>query len=150
MKHKRSKKIKKDYQPSNQLLAFWRSKGFVLFLLTILAFMSVSVTKEVLRRFETKYEIEKLETEVARLNNRNTEIEDVIAMLNTSSAQDKEARVKLGMQNSGEQVIVLPNRKTQKEMVLPDSDRISYIPVSDFESNPEKWFHFFWDKMDKT
>lgn len=111
--------------------------------------MAVSVTKEVLRRIETKYEIQKLEAEVARLNQRNTEMKDLIAMLNTSTVQDKEARAKLGMQSAGEQVIMLPNRHQEKELVLPNSDTISYIPVSDFESNPEKWFHFFWDKIDK-
>jgi len=126
----------------------WSSRGFVLMLALVVLFLGISVTKELIRRIEMRAEIASLETDVERLTKRNTEIDDLIALFSTSAQQDKEARVKLGLQSPGETVIVLPHRQTEKEIVLPDSDRIDYIPVHSQKTNPEKWLHFFWDKLD--
>ncbi len=125
----------------------WHSKGFVIALIGITVFISVAVTKEVLRRLETMYEIERLEQDVERIGRRNTELRDLLAVMNTSSYQDKEARVKLNVQRPGEQVIIFQNRKSEAAIVLPDSDTVQYIPLDSYESNPEKWFYFFWNKM---
>lgn len=136
--------------PSSSLHRYqriWRSKGFVVVLLLLVVFMSVSVTREVLRRLEIRYEITKLEAEVARLEQRNTSLQDVIAVLNSSTSQEKEARVKLGLQDPGEQVVIFPDRDASHEVTLPDSDTIRYIPIRDYQSNPEKWFSYFWNKL---
>lgn len=149
----RRRKLKGSKERSTALRArwsyrdVWRSKGFVIALIGVVVLISIAVTKEVLRRFETSYEIERLEEDVARLSHRNTELRDLLAIMNTSSYQDKEARVKLNVQKTGEQVIIFQNRKTENAIVLPDSDTVQYIPLDSFESNPEKWFYFFWNKM---
>jgi cell division protein FtsL len=135
---------------SNRYAQLWRSKGFVFVLIGIVIFLGVSVTREVLRRFEIHYEIQKLEGDVARLEKRNTDLKDVIALLNSSSIQDKEARVKLGLQSQGENVVLFPDRDASNPITLPDSDAIRYIPIRDYQSNPEKWFGFFWDKLQKA
>lgn len=140
----------KRKEKENSYYRVWRSKGFVLALFVVVLFMGVSVTKEVIRRVETRYEIEKLENEVQRLSSRNQETIDIIAYLNTSVYQDKEARVKLGLQEPGEKVVMYPQNNVQQDIVLPDSDKIRYIPIDDYQSNPEKWFYFFWDKINKT
>ncbi|MFC1598306.1 septum formation initiator family protein [Patescibacteria group bacterium] len=116
-------------------------------LIIIVVFIGVSVTKEVFRRLEMKYEIDQMETEIARLSQRNTEMKDLIGFLNTSSSQDKEARVKLGLQGEGEQVVMFPDQRSDQQIVLPDSDKIDYIQITGYKSNPEKWFYFFWDRM---
>ncbi len=128
----------------------WGSRGFVVSLLVMVLFISVSVTKEVLRRVETRYEIQKLEEEVERLGSRNSEISDVIALLNTTTTQDKQARVKLNHQQAGEQVLMFPDRRQDAEIILPNSDRIDYILLNNYESNPSKWFNFFWNKITNT
>jgi cell division protein FtsB len=128
-------------------MRIWRSKGFVVFLVVVVVFMGVSVTREVLRRLEIRYEIQTLEDDVARLEKRNTDIRDAIALLNTSALQDKEARTKLGVQLPGEKVVLFPEQNASTEITLPDSDTIRYIPIRDYQSNPEKWFFYFWDKL---
>lgn len=125
----------------------WKSKAFVALLCVTLVLMLISVTKETLRGIETRYEIERLEKEYVRLEQRNTELQDVIALLNTSVFQDKQARVKLGLRAEGEQVVVFQDQRRQTEIILPDNDTTEYIPVNDFQSNPEKWIHFFWNRI---
>ncbi|MFH1426596.1 MAG: septum formation initiator family protein [Candidatus Kerfeldbacteria bacterium] len=148
MKYKKSdRRIQRD--ENHQYVRIWKSKGFVLTLLVLFVLLAVSVTKEAIRKIEMNYEIEKMESEVARLQHRNIEMDDILALLNTDTMQEKEARVKLGLQSEGERVVMLPGRRTEKEIILPDSDKIRYIPINDYQSNPEKWFYFFWDKIDK-
>jgi len=131
-------------------MQIWQSKTFVLVLLSIVIFLSISVTRELLRRFEITYEIHKLEGDVTRLQKRNSDLQDVIALLNSSSLQDKEARVKLGLQAPGEHVVLFPDRDASHAVTLPDSDTIRYIPIREYKSNPEKWFSYFWDKLQKA
>jgi cell division protein FtsB len=151
MKLKRSKSTERRgvSRPPHQFARVWGSRGFVVVLIAVNGFLGISVFKEVLRRMETQQEITEMQEEVARLETRNTELQDLIALLNTSSAQEKQARVKLSVQRPGEQVVMLPGQRQEPEIVLPNADRIDYLPVSDYTSNPEKWFHFFWDKIDK-
>lgn len=138
------KKLRKKAQ---EYTSIWRSRSLLLFLSFAFLFTGFSVAKELIRRSETQHEIEKLEEEVARLEGRNAEISDVILLLSSSTYQDKEAREKLGFQSPNEQVVVFPDRKKQEEIILPQSDRIDYIPLGEYQSNPEKWFYFFWNKL---
>lgn len=140
-KRKRSKKKRQ----SNKIL-FWRSRGVTLFLIVIVVMLSLSVIQELIRRVEVQYEVEKLEQEVARLEGRNSGLQQFIDVMNTSTSQEKEARKKLGVQADGETTVMLDHRKEEKEIELPDSDKIRYIPVSTFESNPEKWWNYFKEK----
>ncbi len=137
-------------QPSssrNHYQRIWRSTGFVLLLILAVVFTGTSVTREVLRRLEIRYEIGKLESDVSRLEERNASLKEIIALLNSSAQQEKQARIKLGLQAPGETVVVFPDRDASQQVTLPDSDTIRYIPIRDYESNPEKWFSFFWDKL---
>ncbi len=151
MANKRSNRKKRGAQKAargTNWTRLWGSRGFVFFLALVVLFLGVSVTKELIRRVEMRNEIAQLELEVARLTDRNIEMSDVVALFSTSTQQDKEARVKLGLQSPGERVVIMPNRQGERDIVLPDSDRIEYIPVNDYETNPEKWFNFFWDKIE--
>lgn len=127
----------------------WKSKAFVACLVVVLVFILISVTKETLRGIETRYEIEKLEKEYARLEQRNTQLNALISTLNTSAFQEKEARVKLGVQSAGEKVVIFPDQRKNNQIVLPNQDTQEYIPINDFQSNPEKWYHYFWDKLNQ-
>lgn len=142
--------MRQNLGSTNRYLRIWHSKAFVFVLIGIVVFLGVSVTREVLRKLEISYETHKLEADVARLEKRNNDLKDVIALLNSSSIQDKEARVKLGLQAPGEHVVLFPDRDASNEVTLPDSDTIRYIPIRDYKSNPEKWFAYFWDKLQQA
>ena len=148
---KRSQSIKgrqRRVQTEHAWNKLWHARGFVVLLLVAVFFLSVSVSKEIVRRVEITNEIADLESEVNRLVERNTDMSDLIKLFSTNSSQEKEARVKLGLQSPGENVIILPHRQQNSDIVLPDSDKIDYIPVNSYQSNPEKWLYFFWDKLD--
>lgn len=142
--------MKKRTREQNKYATFWKSRAFVVLLMVVVVFISISVVQELIRRVNTQYDIAQLEEEVARLESRNSQISDVIALLNTSTTAEKEARVKLNHQQPGENVVMFPERRQDNEIVLPDSDHIDYILINDYQSNPSKWFDFFWEKMTNT
>ncbi|HLD21702.1 MAG TPA: septum formation initiator family protein, partial [Patescibacteria group bacterium] len=123
----------------NWYYRIWRSKWFVAVLCIVFILLVVSVIQEGIRRVEMRHEVQQLESEVNRLTKRNSEMQDLILLLNSSTVQDKEARLKLGVQKPGESLIILPDRKNSQEIVLPDSDRIEYTVPTSFRSNPKKW-----------
>lgn len=126
----------------------WSSRGFVMLLCVVVIFMSISVTKEVIRRIQIEREIAAVESEIAKLESRNKEMSNVIALLGTSTNQEKQARVKLNTQKEGEQVIIVPNSGEDREIVLPDGNSLDDIPTQSDKSNPEKWFDYFINKLD--
>lgn len=123
----------------------WQSPVFVVIGIGVVAMMTFSVVREGLRRVEIEHEISKLQSEVERLERRNGDLREVIALLNTANEQAKQARTKLGVQQPGEQVIIFSDVKDSGEVVLPDSDTKEYIPIRDYQSNPQKWFRYFWN-----
>lgn len=128
----------------------FRSVWFVIIGVVLLGFISVAVVREGLRRVEIDHEIDKLKSEVARLEGRNTSLHEVIALLSTTNEQIKEARTKLGVASPGEQVIIFSDVPHSDTVVLPDSDTKEYIPIRDYQPNPKKWFHFFWNNYTKA
>lgn len=140
------KRGRRSTRKKKQNTSVWRSKGVTVFLIVIVVMLGLSVAKELVRRVEVRYEVEKLEEEVARLEQRNGSMRELISVMNTSTSQEKQARQKLGLQADGEQAVMLDHRKREEEIELPDSDKIRYIPVNTYESNPEKWWNYFKEK----
>lgn len=137
---------KKISSPRTTFGRIWWSKGFVLFLGVGMSAMILSVTRETINRIDTLSEIQKVESQVQILEKRNQELRNVIAYESTSSFQEREARMKLGLQKSGEHVIIFPDTQT-KQLILPRQDEIDYQPIEPQFSNPQRWFDFFYEKL---
>lgn len=125
----------------------WKSHGFIVVLMVVLGMVATSVVREMVRRVETLSEIQKLEEEITRLEHRNTAMNQKLAYLSTSSYEEKEARKKLNLQKPGEKVLIFPRTSDNETIILPDSDKIRYIPLGDAETNPEKWIRFYREKF---
>lgn len=145
----RSRKSSSHHIP-NYYHRIWRSKAFVVVLCFMVVMILISISKEVIRRVETRYEIQQLEGKVAQLQERNAQMQQVIMLLNTSTVQERESRIKLGMQAPGEHLVIVPNRGPQEPAVLSDADSIQYTTATDTRSNPEKWLYYFREKFYTT
>lgn len=127
----------------NKIKRFLPSRLFLIIGVAILVLFSVSLGKEVIRRYEVNKEIQTLEKEVAELEKQNTELADLIQYLNTNSFREKEARTKLGMAKAGEKVVVIPNVEVAEETaaeLVGAPDNVEEL------SNPERWFAYFFNQ----
>ncbi|MFA6271994.1 MAG: septum formation initiator family protein [Patescibacteria group bacterium] len=129
----------------NKLNRFLPSRLFLIIGVTVLVFFSVSLGKEVIRRYEVNKDIQALEREVAEMEKQNAELTDLIQYLNTNSFKEKEARTKLGMAKAGEKVVVIPDVKVEDENTT-ESEAVGAPDNVEELSNPERWFAYFFNQ----
>lgn len=106
----------------------------------VLLFLAVSFGREILRRYEIKREIGTLQNEIDVLARRNTELTDLMAYLNTNSFQEREARVKLGLQKAGESVVLIPREQVNAQpSVVPAASGAQF----EEQTPARKWWTYF-------
>lgn len=112
-------------------------------IILVLGFICVSLVREIARNRIIDAEIKKIEEEAKRLEAKNLEILDLVKQLEDSDFLEKEARLKLGLQKSGEQVVVI-NRVEQDVQVAGEGADL------DPENNPVKWWYYFFRNKKTT
>ena len=105
----------------------------------------VSAVRELYRREQVKQDLATLEERVAQLEERKTEVSQLLQRLHEPDVIDREARVRLQMQRPGERVYVLRGEAWEE---LQNTDRAVLNPTPSAaqepkRSNPERWFRRF-------
>ncbi len=118
------------------LKRLFRSNMFFVLVLLLLSLFSVSLFREIMRKLEIKNEVKKLETEVAELENRNTELQTMIQYFQTDEFIEKEGRAKLGYKRPGETVVAVATAS----QINPAT---STAPGSGERTNLQLWFDYF-------
>lgn len=123
----------------------WRKvftgKAFTIFAVLGIIAVAVSLTQEIVRKVEINRQIRDLETEIADLEQHNTELNEMMAYFNSSAFQEKEARTRLGLKESGETMVVLPN--TETATTTPSTNLIEETTES--IPNSVKWKRYFFN-----
>ncbi|MDD5567524.1 MAG: septum formation initiator family protein [Patescibacteria group bacterium] len=125
----------------------WRrifsSRWLLLFEVAVIVLFSVALTKEIIRRWEVKREIDKLGSEVETLKARKAELSGLIAYFQSDYFKEREARLKLGLQREGESALNIPQVQTnQNETGTDDADDASAQDTR----LPSKWWKYFFAK----
>lgn len=137
MIYKEQKKFKR-----NIFLRIIFSKIFIVLCLVVLAFSSVSLGKEMIRRYKINKEINSLASEIQKIEKENFELGQMIEYLKTETFLENEARLKMGYSKSNEKVVIVPDpNKTQNEASIGNSSQNADVEKS---SNLIKWFDYFW------
>ena len=105
----------------------------------------MALIKEIFRRWEVRQEIQKLEEQIAELQNQNTELSGLVAYFQSDYYKEQEARLKLGLQKEGESAISVPiaggsagvGGQTTTASDSSDNDQLS---------PPQKWWNYFFAK----
>jgi len=113
--------------------------------LVILVLIGISLGKETYRKRQIQKEIENLQSEIQKMNQENSELENFISYLSTKEFQEKEAREKLNLQKEDERMIVLRKElERQKEAKNAKQDPNTNY-VEDKSPNWQKWLKFFFE-----
>ncbi|MFH1537156.1 MAG: septum formation initiator family protein [Patescibacteria group bacterium] len=123
----------------NSLKSFYYSKFFIVIGIIILILISISLGKELIRKAEINSEIKLLEAEIQGLESKNTEMGDLIKYLNSSSFLEKEAKERLGLQETDEKVVMMPNDLTKNGIIEIENKEQAEQNIS----NPTKWKKYF-------
>lgn len=125
---------------------------FVVFLLILIA-LSVPLIKNIGNRRRINLEIKNLEAEIELTDNKNNDLNKLIAYLESDQYLEEQARLNMGLKKDGEEVVVLKGlNKADGKQLASDStagDSPFSIPgleqnlKSNIDSNPAKWLRYF-------
>lgn len=119
----------------------FRNSSFFVVGLILLIFFGISFIREAVRSYEIQKEVSSLESEIQLLEERNAELASIVQYLNTDVYREKEARLRLNMQASGEQVVVVPDEYLDNEYTTAGAE--TAIKNSTYRTNPQKWWDYF-------
>jgi cell division protein FtsB len=115
---------------------FLRSRSFIAVNLAVLGFVGWLLINESSGGRRVALELEDLRAKMNRLEKEAGEYQAVMDKLGTDGFVEREARLKIGYQKPGEQVLLI--RDAAGPMVAERSNSLS--ATSD---NPQKWWEYF-------
>ena len=141
------------------------SSKIALYTLGVLVlFFAYQTAQVAIKRHQTKQDIQTFEKQVADLQHTKGSLQELNQFLETDFFAEKEARLKLGMQRPGEQVVVLTGKETTGDNNTSNNSsgdgKISSVSSSGTsvvknstqettekprkeKSNPGKWWDYF-------
>ena len=114
---------------------FFNSKLFLIVLILILFFSSLSLFKELKKRNEKGKEMISKEEEIMKLEEENKRIEEIVSSEGTDFLKEREARLKLGLKKPGENVMIIIKQAEGKTVGTSSQEKT--------ESNLIKWWRRF-------
>ena len=128
---------------SKQVFSRYLRLRSVLFVnVCLLGLVLFSFGKEFLRTRSIEQEIQELQNQADTLTARHQELTEWQRLFQTEGSLEREARLKLGLQKPGEQIIVI-DRSPQISSELASQNGDSLKDSSSFWENPKKWWRYF-------
>ncbi|MFA5029542.1 MAG: septum formation initiator family protein [Patescibacteria group bacterium] len=134
----------------NKKRIFSRKTVIAVSLILLLLFL-IGLVKEAVNRYRLDKQIGDLENQIEQLEREKGQISNSIANWSEENQLEKEARLKLGLQKSGEKVVlVLHDEKTtaEQKIELPNKTIIERGSGQE-QSNPQKWWQYFFKNNKK-
>jgi len=114
-----------------------RSRAMFAINLILIGFVGWSLLNEIAQGDKVSSNLNDLQTKIVALQKQNQDYSDVLSRLNSPGFVDKEARLKLGYQKPGEQVLLL-----EDNAAAPLAPAQANVDESGL-SNPQKWWQYF-------
>lgn len=117
-------------------------KQFLFFFLILffLSLLAVPYFKNYQKRKDLENEISKIQEEIYQYEKMNEELKDFLKYLESDQAIVEKARVNLGLQKEGENVVVIKRKNIENDLI--ENDKESVKPEF---SNFKKWFNYFFN-----
>ena len=95
-------------------------------------------------------EKEELEGEIRQMENKNSQLKDLINYLESDDFVNEQARLQLNYKAEGEEVVVITNKKEKDLRTKDQNTNLMYNNRKDGltnnRSNPTKWWNYFFNK----
>ena len=139
--------------PELQKHIVWRildRKVFLAVNLILLTLLVLSFSREFLRDYQINHEISQLREEAKALEARNLDIANLNAEFETETFLEEEARLRLGLSQPGEQVVVINESDPTTTLAMGDLTGAQPATFTDSKtvevSNASRWYYYFFDQ----
>lgn len=113
----------------------------------VLLAVSVSLGKEVYRKYQIQKEINAMQEEIKKLEGDNTDLNKMIEYFKSDAFLESEARKKLNLQKPEEKVVIFTD-KVEKQTVTTETNTTSQFSSSSEEvvpTNQQRWWKYFFE-----
>ena len=116
--------------------------------LVVLVSISIPLARNVSKQYKINNEIKELETEIARLESKNTELKKLMDYLESDQFIEEQARLNLSYKKVDESVVVVKPQDEGTDMVFgagdTDATKNQNLALAlGGESNAVNWWHYF-------
>ena len=138
------------YQRANRSNYFARlldSKAFLVLGAVVFILICISLIKVWSRHRQIANEVSSLQDQIAKIENNNKELADLLNYFDSNEFVEKEARSKMNLQKPGEKVVIisdqgnfLPNQAgstATQDLIGANGQRVATA------GNSEKWWNYF-------
>ena len=115
------------------------SELFIVAGLAVIIFLGVAAGKETYRKYQIQKEINSLQREADKINEKNQELGRLIDYFQTDAYKELEARKEFGLQKEGEKVVII---KRSPENYIGKTSNFGSGDNEDV-SNARKWWRYF-------
>lgn len=132
-------------QPSESTSLFQRviaSKLFYPVVGALFAVVAFGVVREAIRQYQLNQDIEKLEEEIASLESRNQDLNQLIRYLHTDRYKEQRARESLGLARPDENVVVVPDRVNA---AIDGASQEVKGEATEQLTNADRWMRYFFE-----
>ncbi|MFH0951664.1 MAG: septum formation initiator family protein [Patescibacteria group bacterium] len=113
--------------------------------LALIVIISIGLVREINRRIGLNRERVSLESEIAVLEGRNTELANLIDYLKSDEYAEEEARLKLGLKKEGESVVRVIN--TAKNNINGNNPSANgRNNENEVVTTPRRWWNYFFNQ----
>lgn len=124
------------------------SKIFLIFGLVIAFLISISLGKEVYRKYQIQKEISAMEEEIKKIDSKNQDMSKMIEYFKSEAFLEVEARKKLNMKKPEEKVVIFTddiNKETIDTQTPQPNTNQESAPEAEL-ANYQKWWGYFFDQ----
>lgn len=122
----------------DRLRQAFRSRALTVGLLILAGLVSTAVGREVARYAAVRQELDQLAREISQAASATNNLKQVMASLQSATAQEGAARTRLNLQRPGERVLVIPGLPDAQQPSATETDQ----PADPPESNSQRWWKF--------
>ncbi|MDP2684712.1 MAG: septum formation initiator family protein [bacterium] len=125
----------------------FKSKLLIVAEIIVLVFFSSALAQEIIRKYQVQGEVDKLQQELNDLEQKNIELSGLIEYFDSESYKEEQARLQLGLQKPGEQVVAVLGDSTENETEIINKKEKLAINIEDNFTNPQRWWNYFFDTI---
>jgi cell division protein FtsB len=136
------------YQSVVQIF-FSRAKLMLIIGLVLLALIAVPLARKINQKRALDQEIQALSDEAVRLEQKNSDLQEVMNYLGSDGFAEKEGRLNLDLKKPGEQVVVIKGMESGATTTDAQTTSVFNVPGLDKEaappyiSNVARWQNYF-------
>ncbi len=129
---------------SEKTVEWIRRRSVLVFSLAIFGYLLIGSVKLIFENYRVGQESGRLQAELTQLEQRNLELQNLLAYYRTDSFKEKEARLRLNFQKPGERVVVVPAPPDEETVSIARPSTETQDPTP--PSNVEQWRQYFFGK----